>query len=73
MEFRGSTPRAQQSCRAPATTLVISVFNGVVYGVIAWSIYTIVIAMTGRGKQKQTIQQTVNVNVQEKKTEEQKN
>ena len=26
----------------PATTLIIAIFNGVVYGIIAWAIFTLV-------------------------------
>jgi uncharacterized membrane protein YdbT with pleckstrin-like domain len=49
----------------PAIDLIISVFNGVIYGFIAWLIYTI--ATHGRKEgHPQTIQQTVNVNVGEK-------
>jgi hypothetical protein len=46
-----------------AVTLIISVFNGVIYGFIAWLIFTI--ATMGRNKdKKQNIQQNVTVNVQ---------
>jgi hypothetical protein len=45
-----------------AVTLIISVFNGVIYGFIAWLVFTLV--MMGRKKEnKQNINQTVNVNV----------
>lgn len=51
-----------------AVTAIIAVFNGVVYGFIAWLIFTLL--MMGRGKdKKQNIQQIVNVNVGEKKDE----
>jgi hypothetical protein len=44
-----------------AVTLIISVFNGVVYGFIAWLVYTL---LFGRKKDRpQNINQTVNVNV----------
>jgi len=33
-----------------ATTLVEAVFNGVVYGVIAWLIYSVYVAMTKKKK-----------------------
>ena len=58
----------------PATTLVISVFNGVIYGFIVWLLYTIAAAATGRGKKQPTMQQTVNVQLPEKEKdkEEQK-
>lgn len=44
----------------PATTLVIAVFNGVVYGVIAWIIYSIADRATRKDKttQAQTAQQS---------------
>jgi hypothetical protein len=51
-----------------ATTLAISVFNGVVYGFIAWLIYTLV---TGREKKDQT-NVNVTVNVPERGKEEPK-
>ena len=47
-----------------AVTLIISVFNGVIYGFIAWLIFTL--ATMGRKKEKQKVQQTVNVNVGER-------
>ena len=54
----------------PATTLVISVLNGVVYGVAAWLVFTVVWAATGRNKKReQVIQQTVNVNLEDKDKE----
>jgi hypothetical protein len=60
----------------PITTLVPAVFNGVVYGFIAWLIYSFLSALTGRGKktQNQTIQQNVTVRVddKEKKVQEEK-
>jgi len=46
----------------PATTLVIAVFNGVIYGVIVWLIFT-VFDRGRKSKKEQTIQQTVNVQV----------
>ena len=50
-----------------AVTLIISVFNGVIYGFIAWLAYTLVTMTMGRKKEKQqNIQQTVNVNIGEK-------
>ena len=49
-----------------AITLIIAVFNGVVYGFVAWLIFTL--ATMGRKKDKpQNIQQTVNVNIEDKK------
>lgn len=43
----------------PATTLVIAVFNGVIYGIIFWLIYTVLVRYgVIEGEQK-----TVNVNV----------
>ena len=37
----------------PATTLVVAVFNGIVYGVIVWLIYTV---LQRAGAKKQTSQ-----------------
>jgi hypothetical protein len=48
-----------------AVTAIISVFNGVVYGFIAWLIFSL--ATMGRKKQPQNIQQVVNVNIGDKK------
>ena len=49
-----------------AVTAIISVFNGVIYGFIAWLIFTLL--NMGRRKDKhQNIQQVVNVNVGDKK------
>jgi hypothetical protein len=49
-----------------AVTAIISVFNGVIYGFIAWLIFTLL--NMGRKKDKnQNIQQVVNVNVGDKK------
>ncbi|OGD55347.1 hypothetical protein A3K78_07025 [Candidatus Bathyarchaeota archaeon RBG_13_52_12] len=39
----------------PATTLIISVINGVVYGFIAWLAFTIVWSITGRNKNTQNV------------------
>jgi len=47
-----------------AVTLIIGVFNGVIYGFIAWLVFTLL--TMGRKKQQQNIHQTVNVNVGEK-------
>jgi hypothetical protein len=47
-----------------AVTLIISVFNGVIYGFIAWLVFTL--ATMGRKKDKQHVQQTVNVNLGER-------
>ncbi len=48
-----------------AVTAIIAVFNGVIYGFIAWLLFTLV--TMGRKKDKQqNIQQTVNVNLGEK-------
>jgi len=52
-----------------AVTLIIAVFNGVIYGFIAWLVFTL--ATMGRKKDKQqNIQQTVNVNLGEKDKKE---
>ncbi len=37
----------------PATNLIIAIFNGVVYGIIVWLIYSIIAAAT-RKKEKKT-------------------
>jgi hypothetical protein len=51
-----------------AVTAIISVFNGVIYGFIAWLIFTLAMMMMGKKKEKpQNIQQVVNVNVGDKK------
>jgi hypothetical protein len=48
-----------------AVTAIIAVFNGVIYGFIAWLIFTL--ATMGRNKEKhQNIKQVVNVNVGDK-------
>ena len=50
-----------------AFALIIGVFNGVIYGFIAWLIFTL--ATMGKKKEKpQNIQQVVNVNVGDKGT-----
>jgi predicted flap endonuclease-1-like 5' DNA nuclease len=52
----------------PVDTLVPAVFNGIVYGFIVWLLYTIASAATGGDKKdRQTIQQTVSVQVQPEK------
>ncbi|MEJ5327129.1 MAG: hypothetical protein WHU54_02615 [Candidatus Bathyarchaeia archaeon] len=48
-----------------AITLIIAVFNGVIYGFIAWLIFTIINAVFKKDK-KQTVQQVVNVNISDK-------
>ena len=48
-----------------AVTAIIAVFNGVIYGFIAWLVFTL--ATMGKKKEKpQNIQQVVNVNVGDK-------
>ena len=48
-----------------AVTAIISVFNGVIYGFIAWLVFTLL--MMGKKKDKtQNISQTVNVNLGDK-------
>jgi hypothetical protein len=47
-----------------AITLIISVFNGVIYGFIAWLIFTL--ATMGRKDKKQSLHQTINVNISDK-------
>jgi hypothetical protein len=51
--------------RIDAVTLIISVFNGVIYGFIAWLTFTLITALLGK-EMKQNIQQVVNVNIGEK-------
>ncbi|MCW4007490.1 MAG: hypothetical protein NWF09_02185 [Candidatus Bathyarchaeota archaeon] len=48
-----------------AVTLIIAVFNGVIYGFIAWLIFTIINSVFKKDK-KQNIQQVVNVNISDK-------
>jgi hypothetical protein len=48
-----------------AVTAIIAVFNGVIYGFIAWLIFTIV-TMVRKKDNPQNIQQVVNVNVGDK-------
>jgi len=49
--------------KVDAVTAIISVFNGVIYGFIAWLVFTL--ATMGRKKDKQqNSSQVVNVNVQ---------
>jgi hypothetical protein len=51
----------------PVSTLVPAVFNGVVYGIIVWIIYSIVASATGKNKnQTQNINQNVNLNPPDK-------
>ena len=51
-----------------AISLIIGVFNGVIYGFIAWLILTVVNSMFSK-KNKQNVQQTVNVYTGDKKPE----
>lgn len=43
-----------------AFTLIIAVFNGVVYGFIAWLIFTVINSLTKKDKKETTV---VNVNI----------
>jgi len=52
-----------------AVTLIISVLNGVIYGFIAWLIFTLVMMMRKKDK-PQNITQTVNVNLSDKDKKE---
>jgi len=52
-----------------AVTLIISVFNGVIYGFIAWLIFTLVMMMRKKDK-AQNVTQTVNVNLGDKDKKE---
>ncbi len=45
-----------------AITAIIAVFNGVIYGFIAWIVFTIFDKITHKDR-KQQINQTVNVNI----------
>jgi hypothetical protein len=49
-----------------AVTAIIAVFNGVIYGFIAWLIFTL-LTMGKKKEKSQNIQQVVNVNVGDKK------
>jgi hypothetical protein len=55
-----------------AITLIIAVFNGVIYGFIAWLVFTVINSMFGKKKDKQpqNITQTVNVNLGDKDKKE---
>jgi hypothetical protein len=53
-----------------AVTLIIAVFNGVIYGFIAWLVFTVINAIFGKKDKRQNIQQTVNVNLGEKDKKE---
>ena len=54
-----------------AVTLICAVFNGAIYGIIAWLVYSL-ITMFFRKDKQQVVQQTVNVNVSDKKDAEAK-
>ena len=45
-----------------AVTAIIAVFNGVIYGFIAWLVFTVLMMVFKKDK-KQNVQQVVNVNV----------
>jgi hypothetical protein len=49
-----------------AVTAIIAVFNGVIYGFIAWLVFTILMMFTKKDKKEQHITQTVNVNLGDK-------
>ncbi len=51
--------------KVDAVTAIISVFNGVIYGFIAWLVFTLLMVAFKKDK-KQNIQQVVNVNISEK-------
>ena len=51
-----------------AVTLIISVFNGVIYGFIAWLVFTLLMMLFKKDK-KQNMQQVVNVNISGKDKE----
>ncbi len=47
-----------------AVTAIISVFNGVIYGFIAWLIFSVIMAVTKKDKKDVTVNVTVNNNQQ---------
>jgi hypothetical protein len=49
-----------------AVTAIIAVFNGVIYGFIAWLVFTL-LTMFKKKEKPQNIQQIVNVNIGDKK------
>jgi hypothetical protein len=52
----------------PAWMLINASTNGVVWGFIVWVIFSMFSLASGKGKEKdKAVQQTVNVNVQEKR------
>ncbi len=51
--------------KVDAITAIISVFNGVVYGFIAWLVFTVLMMVFKKDK-KQNITQVVNVNISDK-------
>ncbi len=51
--------------RVDAVTAIIAVFNGVIYGFIAWLVFTL-LTMGRRKERNQNINQVVNVNIGEK-------
>ena len=53
-----------------AITLIIAVFNGVIYGFIAWLIFTLATMGRKKEKQPQNVTQTVNVNIGDKEKKE---
>ncbi len=53
-----------------AVTLIIAVFNGVIYGFVAWLVFTLVTMGRKKDKQPQNISQTVNVNLGDKDKKE---
>ena len=42
----------------PATVLIISLFNGIIYGIIAWLVYSIVMAAKRRKKSQNEVAST---------------
>ncbi len=51
--------------KVDAVTAIISVFNGVVYGFIAWLVFTVLMMVFRKDKDK-NVTQVVNVNISEK-------
>lgn len=50
-----------------AFTLISAILNGVIYGIIAWVVYSMLNMVLKKGKQPKPSQQTTSVSVDEKK------
>ena len=53
-----------------AVTLIRAIFNGVIYGFIAWLVFTVINSIFGKKNKQQNVQQTVNVNLGDKDKKE---